>query len=85
VLKNSNLTSTIHNVQALPSHESSGIQLADILTGIVTAKFNNKTTSTAKNNLIQHIEKNYLGHKIRPTPKGSDKFNIFKINLRGGW
>jgi len=84
VLNNSNLTSDIELLQALPSEQSLGIQLADVLTGIVSAKFNNKTTSEAKKELILHVE-NRLGRKICPTNKWQEKFNVFKINLKGGW
>lgn len=81
----SNLTSIIEKVQGLPSNESLGIQLADVLTGLVNAKFNNKNTSIAKIDLIKYIENTYLAGEIRPTPKWEEKFNIFKINLQGGW
>lgn len=84
VLEYSNLTSNILGLQALPSEESVGIQLADILTGIVASKFNNKTTSEAKNDLIKTLEKR-IGHAIFPTSKWEEKFNVFKINLKGGW
>ncbi len=81
----SNLTSSIPIVQALPSDESSAIQLADILTGLTNAKFNNKTTSDAKIELTRYIEETYLGKGIRPTYKYEEKFNVFLINLNGGW
>ncbi len=80
-----NLTSEIERVQGLPSDESLGIQLADILTGLVNAKFNQNTTSEAKINLINYVENTYLGHPIRPTVSWEKKFNIFKIILEGGW
>lgn len=85
ILRNSNITSTIDNLQALPSEESVGIQLADILTGIVTAKFNNNSTSKAKTGIISYIENNKIDKCIRHTFKSEEKLNIFKINLRGGW
>lgn len=81
----SNLTSGIHQVQGLPSEQSLGIQLADILTGLTNAKFNQEITSEAKLGLISHIENTYLGNSIAPTPKWEEKFNVFKINLQGGW
>lgn len=81
----SNLTSGISQVQGLPSEESLGIQLADVLTGLTNAKFNKKNTSTAKLGLISHIENTYLGNTITSTPKWEEKFNVFKINLQGGW
>lgn len=86
VLNFSNLTSNINQVQGLPSDEVLGIQLADVLTGLVTAKFNNKTTSKAKLDLISHVENTYLkGRPIIPSPKWEEKLNVFKINLKGGW
>jgi len=85
ILSNSNLTSTIKFVQGLPSEQSIGIQLADILTGVVAAKFNNNTTSKAKADLIKHIEETYLKTAISPTPKTVEKFNVFRIKLEGGW
>lgn len=80
-----NLTSDIKQVQGLPSDESLGIQLADILTGLTNAKFNSKITSSAKLGLIEYVENTYLGKAIKPTPKWEEKFNVFKINLQGGW
>ncbi len=80
-----NLTSDIKQVQGLPSEESLGIQLADILTGLSNAKFNNEITSKAKIGLIEYIENTYLGKPIKPTQKWEEKFNVFKINLQGGW
>ncbi|MBE7630516.1 DUF3800 domain-containing protein, partial [Tenacibaculum piscium] len=85
VLDLSNLTSSIPTLQALPSDESVAIQLADILTGLTNAKFNNKTTSKAKIELTKYIEETYLGKEIRSTPKFQEKFNVFLINLNGGW
>lgn len=84
VLRASNLTSGVTQVQALPSDQSVGIQLADVLTGLVAAKFNNKTSSQTKKGLISIVEKN-LKKSILPTPKWEEKFNVFKINLQGGW
>jgi len=84
VLRASNLTSDVNQVQALPSDQSVGIQLADVLTGLVAAKFNNKISSQAKKNLITLAETK-LNKTILPTPKWEEKFNVFKINLQGGW
>lgn len=85
VLNNANLTSNIKQVQGLPSDESLGIQLADLLTGLVGAKFNNRTTSEAKKYLIAKIENDYIRRQITSTPKAEEKFNVFNINLNGGW
>lgn len=81
----SNLTAEVRQVQGLPSDESVGIQLADILTGMVNAKFNMEITGAAKKDLISYVESQYLATTIRPTHKWEEKFNIFRINLEGGW
>lgn len=85
VLDNANLTSDIKQVQGLPSEQSLGIQLADILTGLVVARFNNELTSKSKLSLIQYIEDKYLGKPIAATPKWEEKLNVFRMNLKGGW
>jgi hypothetical protein len=84
VLHASNLTSDIKQLQALPSHESVAIQLADVLTGLVAARFNAEISSQAKKELIALAETK-LNKAISPTPKWEEKFNVFKINLQGGW
>jgi len=84
VLSNSNLSSKINQVQALPSSQSVGIQITDFLTGLVTSKYNNEIEGESKKNLIIHLE-SLIGHQIRPTTKSEEKFNVFKINLEGGW
>lgn len=83
-LRNANITSVIDSVQATPSHESLAIQLADVLIGAVAGKFNESVSSKAKLQVIESIENN-LGHSIRPTHKNAEKFNVFQIDLRGGW
>jgi hypothetical protein len=85
VLDRSNLTSDIKQVQGLPSEESVGIQLADVLTGLVASKFNGELKSAAKLGLIQYVEEKHLRKPIAPTSKWEEKFNVFRINLRGGW
>ncbi|MBL0882117.1 MAG: DUF3800 domain-containing protein [Chitinophagaceae bacterium] len=85
ILNNANLTSQIRFVQGLPSEQSQGIQIADFLTGLVNAKFNQEITSEVKIYLQDYVERTYLGKQISPTHKWEEKFNIFKINLQGGW
>ena len=84
VLNYANLSSKIVNIQSLPSREVTLIQLTDLLTGAINAKFNHSTSSKAKLELIQFIEF-LLKKEIAATPKSDEKFNIFKINLQGGW
>lgn len=85
VLGNANLTSVIRQTQGLPSEQSLGIQLADVLTGLVATKLNGEATGAAKNSIIKDIEQTFIKRTIAPTPKWEEKFNIFKINLQGGW
>lgn len=75
-------SNNVKSVQALPSHESIGIQLADILTGAIASKLNNETTSQSKKE-IQDLIEQY--RPIKPTVRAETKFNIFDINLRKGW
>ncbi len=83
-LDKANFFSDVRTVQGLPSNQSLGIQLADLLTGIITAKFNNKTSSPTKLELIRYVESR-LGNVIQSTSKNEEKLNVFKINLQGGW
>jgi hypothetical protein len=84
VLQNANLTSEILCVQALPSKESVLTQLADLLIGAVGYKFHSHLESAAKNSVITKIE-DYLKHPIQKTKLVETKFNVFQINLGGGW
>jgi len=84
VLNKANLFASIENVQALPSKELLGIQLADFLMGVLNGKVNVKITSEAKKEIIETIEIR-LGHEIMPTPKLNKKFNVFKIKLQKFW
>lgn len=85
ILSYTNLTSEILRVQGLPSNESIGIQLADVLTGIVNTKYNKQNTGTAKNEIISYIEETHLKNGISATQKLEEKFNIFQITLKDGW
>jgi len=85
ILSNSNLYSKIVSVQALPSSEVVLIQLADFLLGAVSSKLNNSIKPEGtKYNIIERLE-NRLGREIEHTPRSEQKFNVFKINLTGGW
>lgn len=85
-LISSNLTATVKNVQALPSEQSLGIQLADVITGLVTAKFNDEITGPAKKSLIELAESAAcIGRPIAATAKAEEKLNVFATNLAGGW
>lgn len=85
VLDYSNLTSNILSVQGVESEESVLIQTVDVLTGGVAARFNGSLREgSAKSAVVARIERN-IGHRIMHTPKGEEKFNVFKIQPGGGW
>ncbi len=80
-----NLSSTISNVQAVRSRESVLIQLTDFLTGSAAAKLNNTLAGgTAKFEVVSGIEK-HLDKPIAHTWRDEHKFNVFVIDLQGGW
>lgn len=82
-----NLTSSVRAVQALPSKEVLLLQLTDFLLGMASSRLNDSLVpGSAKDQLIHYLE-----HRIKedrplaPTWKSEQKFNIFKIDLQGGW
>jgi len=79
-LRQSNRLAKITGIQALPSKEVAMIQLADLILGAVSAKFNDSVTSQAKIEVINRIE-SHLHCQIVPTNRGVRKFNVFKIDL----
>jgi len=84
-LDDSNLSSLVTTVQATESSQSVLIQLADVLTGCASRKLNNTSSvSTAKNRVLEVVERR-LGRPIAPTTRHEKKFNVFRINLSGGW
>jgi len=84
-LGNSNLSSSVPIVQAVRASESVLIQMADLLTGLVSAKYNHSCLSgSPKDMLIQKCE-GYLEKPISATGAQENKFNVFEINLKGGW
>lgn len=85
VLSNANISSTIASVQALPSHEVLLLQFCDYLLGIASCRMNGSVAKgTVKDRLCCHLEE-LLDRPVGPTPRAEQKFNIFKINLQGGW
>jgi hypothetical protein len=83
-LNKANLASEI-KVQATRSEESVFVQLCDVLTGLTQARFNGpERIGPAKLELLKHLE-SYLGHPVRATPVGEQKFNVFEIQPGGGW
>ena len=81
----SNLSSEIRNVQAIRSKESVLMQAVDVLTGAAAARLNNNLrVGGAKWELVTHLERG-LRKPIQATFRGEQKFNVFVIDLAGGW
>jgi hypothetical protein len=84
-LAGSNLSSEMLEVQAIASNESVLIQLADVLTGLASAKLNGPpAVTTSKGRVIATLE-TALGRSVTPTSRHEHKFNVFAIELKGGW
>jgi hypothetical protein len=84
-LSRANLTSSIADIQSLPSHEVVLIQLCDLLLGAAGSRINQSLRAgTVKAAVVERLEA-ALGRSLAPTQKTEDKFNIFKIRLQGGW
>lgn len=81
----SNLSSAVKQVQAVHSRESVLIQLCDVLTGLAAYRLNDAIRpGSAKYELLCESER-LLGRQICPTYRDEQKFNVFKIDLKGGW
>lgn len=86
VLNNANLSSRITSVQALPSKEVGLLQLTDFLLGMASSRLNNTVgANSCKDRLICYLEQRLDVRPLGPTCKSEQKYNIFKINLDGGW
>lgn len=84
-LASANLSSKVNRVQAIESHKTVLLQLADVLTGISAYRMNNRINQeAAKHELLLKCEE-WLGKKIERTTKSVHKFNVFEIDLSGGW
>jgi len=81
----SNLSSIVGAVQAVRSEESVLIQLVDVLTGMAAYRLNGQVAAdSAKADVLGQFER-LRGGQIGPTYKSEQKFNVFRINLTGGW
>ncbi|MFT4552247.1 MAG: hypothetical protein ACI9S8_000872 [Chlamydiales bacterium] len=84
-LDSSNLSAKISSVQATRSSESVLIQLTDVLTGIASSSLNQTLKiDSSKHKTVLELEK-LLGKKVSPTSRNEYKFNVFQIDLSGGW
>ncbi|SMB89020.1 Protein of unknown function [Pasteurella testudinis DSM 23072] len=84
-LDNSNISANIAQIQSLPSSEVVLIQLCDLLLGMASARMNRTLRpDSAKEKLVLSLE-GWLGRQIGMTHRDEKKFNVFRINLQGGW
>jgi len=82
----SNIFSTIKTLQSLPSRQVVLIQLCDFLLGAASSRMNKTLRAgSAKEAVVQYLEKSLGVEKLIATTKGEQKFNVFKIRLKGGW
>ncbi len=82
----SNISSTIKNIQSLPSRELVLIQFCDFLLGAASSRMNNMLrVGSAKEAVVQYLEKSLGVEKLIKTVRDEQKFNVFKIRLKGGW
>lgn len=86
VLNYADLSSDVLNVQALPSKEVVLIQLSDLLLGAASSRINNTISPDgSKEQLVRYLEEKLGVQRLGPTNRDEQKFNIFKMNLKGGW
>lgn len=89
-LEKANLSAFVENVQFVRSEESVLIQMSDVLTGMAASRLNKRFTENSvgavnsKEEATRFLE-GLLGREIAPTSLHEKKFNVFKINLQGGW
>lgn len=72
----------IRNLQVVKSYESELLQLADVLIGALNYRIRGLNKVTAKNNIIEKIEKHCGRPLTQRTPKDENKFNLFYIELQ---
>lgn len=73
---------SIRSFQFIRSHESSLMQLTDLIMGAVNYKLRGETSMVAKNKLIEKIESHCKVPITQSTAKNADKFNLFFIDLK---
>jgi hypothetical protein len=81
-----NLSAEILTVQSLPSDEVVLIQLADFLLGMASSRLNKTVQEGSyKDELIKHLEQRLDVPILCHTRRDEQKYNIFKMDLKGGW
>jgi len=73
---------SIRSFQFIRSHESSLMQLTDLIMGAINYKLRGENRVAAKMKLIERIETHCKIPITRSTPKAINKFNLFFIDLK---
>ena len=73
---------SIRSFQFIRSHESSIMQLTDLIMGAINYKLRGENKVIAKNKIIEKIESHCKVPITKSTPKSADKFNLFFIDLK---
>ncbi len=76
------LNTSIKSFQFIRSHESSFMQLTDLIMGAINYKLRGCNKVIAKNRIIEKIEQHSKVPITQSTPKNADKFNLFFIDLK---
>lgn len=74
----------IRTLQVIRSYESELMQLTDVLMGAINYKLRGMNRVTAKNNIIEKIERYCNKPLTRQTDRTENKFNLFFIDLKNG-
>lgn len=72
----------IRNLQIIRSYESELMQLTDVLMGAINYKLRGLNKVTAKNNIIEKIERHCGKSLTEKTGPNENKFNLFFIDLK---
>lgn len=72
----------IRNLQIIRSYESELMQLTDVLMGAINYKLRGLNKVTAKNNIIDKIERHCGKPITQKTTRDEKKFNLFFIDLK---
>lgn len=75
-------TAPVRRVQAVPSSQSAGLQIVDVLLGAASARLNGALSPGGhKAAVVKRLESRLGIAQIAPTPKAESKYNVFKIWL----
>jgi hypothetical protein len=74
----------IRTLQIIRSYESEIMQLTDVLMGAINYKLRGLNKVTAKNNIIEKMERHCGKSLTEETYKSENKFNLFFIDLKNG-